>query len=264
MGTGSIVLFFSLAAGVVALAIILSISATLGMNHAVRKLALRLGAAFEEGGLFDEPRMEFTLGGCQAWLQVSSGGRSSLPFSRVVVNVRHRSVGSMHVERTSFRQSFLRRYGPPYVSVGDPDFDRDFVMTSVPPSIAARVFAPSRRTLAIASFLRLRGLDAPMLDLDDEHLTVQVQDYVSDEASLMELVKAAEEFLSYLLDSAGIPGIALEEVRILEGGDCQVCGGTLQGDLVRCPSCGTPHHHECWQYLGRCSTYACKGKRVVA
>jgi hypothetical protein len=40
---------------------------------------------------------------------------------------------------------------------------------------------------------------------------------------------------------------------------CQVCGMELSaGPLVYCSKCKTPHHKDCWDYLGQCSTFACK------
>jgi hypothetical protein len=44
---------------------------------------------------------------------------------------------------------------------------------------------------------------------------------------------------------------------------CQVCGETLERDLVYCDSCETPHHRECWLYFGGCSTYACGQKKFI-
>lgn len=49
---------------------------------------------------------------------------------------------------------------------------------------------------------------------------------------------------------------------------CQVCGESLgcpngTSDLVYCASCETPHHRDCWQYFGGCSTYACGEKKCV-
>lgn len=38
---------------------------------------------------------------------------------------------------------------------------------------------------------------------------------------------------------------------------CMVCGESIDADRVDCRTCKTPHHHECWTYLGMCSTYAC-------
>lgn len=39
---------------------------------------------------------------------------------------------------------------------------------------------------------------------------------------------------------------------------CRICGDPLAGYPLRsCPACETPHHAECWSFLGGCSTYAC-------
>jgi hypothetical protein len=54
-------------------------------------------------------------------------------------------------------------------------------------------------------------------------------------------------------------------IDFLEGagqaGECQVCGAALEGTLVSCSRCATPHHRDCWDYVGRCSTYGCGGTR---
>jgi len=43
---------------------------------------------------------------------------------------------------------------------------------------------------------------------------------------------------------------------------CQVCGTPLgvDDDVVECERCSTLHHRECWDYLGRCSTFGCEGR----
>jgi len=39
---------------------------------------------------------------------------------------------------------------------------------------------------------------------------------------------------------------------------CQVCGDSLlNGDLVICYRCHTPHHEDCWDYVQQCSTFGC-------
>lgn len=45
---------------------------------------------------------------------------------------------------------------------------------------------------------------------------------------------------------------------------CQVCSTPIDRDAVRCASCATPHHRDCWVYLGRCSTYACGSKDMIS
>jgi hypothetical protein len=46
------------------------------------------------------------------------------------------------------------------------------------------------------------------------------------------------------------------------GTSCPVCGDPLdQRTLVKCRSCDTLHHRECWLYAGVCSTYGCAQRR---
>jgi hypothetical protein len=43
---------------------------------------------------------------------------------------------------------------------------------------------------------------------------------------------------------------------------CKVCGEAIEGDHVRCQSCQTPHHRDCWEFVGGCSIYGCKGRQA--
>lgn len=66
---------------------------------------------------------------------------------------------------------------------------------------------------------------------------------------------------------AAVEGIAFvddEEVQPLQAVRCNVCGQEITSDLVACRTCKTPHHGECWQYNGQCSTYACGETHYVA
>jgi hypothetical protein len=46
-------------------------------------------------------------------------------------------------------------------------------------------------------------------------------------------------------------------------GLCQVCGEKMETRVVYCARCRTPHHEECWTYVGNCSTYACREIRFT-
>ena len=42
---------------------------------------------------------------------------------------------------------------------------------------------------------------------------------------------------------------------------CKVCGEPISGGVVVvCAACHTPHHRDCWDYVGACSIYGCSGK----
>lgn len=50
----------------------------------------------------------------------------------------------------------------------------------------------------------------------------------------------------------------------ISGATCQVCLHPLAVRVVYCDGCVTPHHKECWDYLGGCSTYACLRRTYTA
>ncbi|MEA2710530.1 MAG: hypothetical protein QOF78_3131 [Phycisphaerales bacterium] len=45
-----------------------------------------------------------------------------------------------------------------------------------------------------------------------------------------------------------------------EATTCPTCQTVIAGDAPRlfCPSCGQPHHQECWDEIGGCAVYGCK------
>jgi hypothetical protein len=46
-------------------------------------------------------------------------------------------------------------------------------------------------------------------------------------------------------------------------GHCPVCGGGMSSRVATCARCRTPHHAECWAYVGMCSIYGCREIRVL-
>ena len=45
------------------------------------------------------------------------------------------------------------------------------------------------------------------------------------------------------------------------GKTCPFCQSPLKSgaDVVRCTQCSIPHHQECWEANGGCTTYGCRG-----
>ena len=52
-----------------------------------------------------------------------------------------------------------------------------------------------------------------------------------------------------------------DEALPIEDPICLVCGERIVSDMVYCRRCFTPHHLDCWQYNGLCSTYGCRETR---
>src|SRR3989338_1590308 len=46
---------------------------------------------------------------------------------------------------------------------------------------------------------------------------------------------------------------------------CKVCGESINGTgMVNCSKCDTPHHSDCFQYAGKCSTFGCGNNKYYS
>jgi len=148
-------------------------------------------------------------------------------------------------------------FGAQDLEVGDPGFDSQFVLKATPPTLVRQLFALERLQQGIRIVRRIANYIRPTFDLDAQTVTVQVCQCLREESGLLTLIECARDFTAFVLDPVPPPGIVFGEVKIASGGECPVCGTAMTSQTVRCEACRTPHHLECWQYLGRCSTYAC-------
>ncbi|MFV1964723.1 MAG: RING finger protein [Pirellulaceae bacterium] len=60
-----------------------------------------------------------------------------------------------------------------------------------------------------------------------------------------------------LTRASGIEFMAHDEAQPLENVICKVCGDEINGDMIFCRRCKTPHHADCWHFNGACSVYGC-------
>ena len=61
-----------------------------------------------------------------------------------------------------------------------------------------------------------------------------------------------------LTKTVGIEFVESDEMQVIDEAQCRICGDAFQAEIVCCRRCKTPHHRECWEYNGGCSTYACR------
>jgi hypothetical protein len=251
---------------VVVAAIAISSSQSDRLRKALRAVAERVNGRVVEGGWVGEPSLVFSLAGMPAKLEFFDGSKHSSPFSRVVVHLGGRAPGTLHILPEGFAQSFLKLFGAQDISVGDAVFDLAYVIKASPESLVPQIFSPERRERVMASVRRLASFTHPTIDLDRNQLMVQTREVLRTAEGHLRLISTAEDFLKYLFPVApeAVAGIQWGEVRVESGGECPVCGTAMSDRLVRCEVCQTPHHSECWTYMGRCSTYGCRGKRSVA
>jgi hypothetical protein len=224
-------------------------------------LSGRVNGEYFPAGFMRLPHIAFLAAGrWKAAIEFQRSDGDNMPFTKVRVHLEGRAPGILHLIPDGFGQSFLKMFGAQDIIIGNAAFDRDYVIKATPESLAARIFSPNRRDRVIASMRRLRGMSEPTLSVIRDELVVKVSEAIEEEGAAMRLVQTAEDFLEYLFQ-VSTPGIVLGELQMAPSGNCPVCGTAMDSKSVRCESCRTPHHLECWTYMGRCSTYACQGRR---
>ncbi len=59
-----------------------------------------------------------------------------------------------------------------------------------------------------------------------------------------------------------LPLSPLECKLAAEDAHCPVCGDGFSGEYHACSGCSTLYHHDCWEYMGKCSIYGCGTKHI--
>lgn len=99
---------------------------------------------------------------------------------------------------------------------------------------------------------------------------VQIAENIENESQALYLEQSIEDFLG--IEDAPVEGsyrprtnyrtrklLESSQVEIKVKGDCPVCGVGIHDPAVVCDRCSIPHHRDCWDYAGTCSTYGCTG-----
>jgi len=225
------------------------------------RAASRLGGKVPEADGIGWRSLHFSIEGRPALLEYERGEQH---LTRVRVSLARRSPGVLRLLRNSVAYANARFIGSPDLKVGAPAFDRAWYVTARPPSLATRIFSEDRRDQVIASVQRIASYDEPTIEISRDTLIVRANGLLRRETQILDLAQTAIDFVGYLFRLGPEEGIAWVAAGDADPGLCPVCAAPMTEGVVHCDKCKTPHHEECWRYVGQCSTYACKGKRFTA
>lgn len=225
-----------------------------------RVMAPRVGGALDEGGWLKPPSIRYAVHGRPSVLEeLGRLGDADDRCARLTVDLRGRSPGTLKIFPEGFFSPIAKLFGAQDLRIGDPRFDSLYVVKATPPSLAAAVFGTGRREALIEALRALGKFRGSRVDLCRDQLRVDLREPAT-QASLQRMVDAAFELVGSILEG-GTGQVPLWDVLVTQaGGRCPVCGVPIAELRVRCSRCRTPHHRECWDYVGTCSTYACGEK----
>ncbi|WP_406696565.1 RING finger protein [Singulisphaera sp. Ch08] len=239
-----------------------------------RQLAARYQGKYESRGLSDPPTVSFAYKGSnvRVGLAPQITGQSNHPRTRVVARFRNGLPFRLELAPVSRPAPAQAPKGTRLVRIGDQEFDRGFVVQANDPEMAAG-FLDSGVRWSIGNLQRLAPPGGMLISINPERLLVQIDRNLGLHAeSLIHAVR--ETLLIHDGLQLGVASQLSQGVSILAVGPtssedagppiCKVCGEAIDGPSVRCAVCRTPHHRDCWEYVGTCSIYGCNGKHSVS
>ena len=248
-----------------------------GMGHRpYRLLALRYGGRFERRGFGDPPTVSFTHNGSgvRVGLAPQVGGKPQPQRTRVVVKFPRGLPLRLELAPMARPAPPQPPRGTRLVKVGDLEFDRAYVVQANDIEMA-RAFLTGPVRGSIANLARLGPPGGMLVSINPQRMLVQVDRNLGQTGDA--LVVAVHH--SLVIHDGLCQGVAAqfsEGIAIVAAGAaapedagppiCKVCGEAILGfaPAVRCVACKTPHHRDCWEFVGACSIYGCNGKRSVS
>jgi hypothetical protein len=161
--------------------------------------------------------------------------------------------------------------GTRVVCSGDPEFDRGYIIRANDPDITRDFLSPAVRW-AIENLRRLAPPGGMLISVNPERLLVQVDRNMGAQPEpLCGTVAFALGILDQLVLSVQVrlsQGIAIVAAGPASADDagpplCKVCGESITDKHVVCTTCRTPHHRDCWVFVGGCSIFGCNSKQCV-
>jgi hypothetical protein len=241
-----------------------------GRFRSYRTLAARYRGRYENRGLSDPPTVSFPYNGSnvRVGLAPQVPGQHLGPRTRVVARFRQGLPFRMELAPLSRPAPPQPPRGTRLVRVGDADFDRVYVVQANDPEMAAAFLTTGVRG-SVEDLRRLAPPSGMLVSINPERLLVQVdRNLATQTEGLLAAVRHALELHDAL--QAGVASRVKEGIAIVGHGPpepedagppvCKVCGEPIVTPAVRCDVCKTPHHRDCWEFVGSCSIYGCNGK----
>lgn len=244
--------------------------------RAYRSLATLHRGRYESRGLSDPPTVSFIHNSSTVRVGLAptiAGQPEQIPRTRVVARF-HKGI--------PFRLELAPscRPAPPQpprgtrpVRLGDQWFDVHYTVQANDHEMARDFLDPAVLS-AVENLQRMVHPGGMLVSINPERLLVQVDRNLGQ--SNEGLARAVHEAL--IIHDGLLHGVHRrmnQGIAIVERDDefeedngppiCKVCGEPIGGSaIIVCAACNTPHHRDCWEYVGACSIYGCNGKVGVS
>jgi hypothetical protein len=252
------VLFWVVLIVVIIVAVAMGQARAHGTAEAYSQLARHYGGTCDPGGLFGRPKAQFVHAG--AWVVVdvyTTGGENTTYYTQVHFSGQQPTVRcEVYPERAWSRVGKL--IGMEDVEIGSPAFDQQYIIKGDSRAALRNLLSPGVQQ-QIERLRHFLGNGSIYVSFNRRELLVKKLSYIRDYPTLQEFTQLAIQLYDQaaLTAEQGIEFVQNAAPPKLTEAVCQICGEKIQDDVVFCRRCRTPHHRDCWDYYGACSTYGC-------
>jgi len=237
------------------------------LDDTYRGVAESLGGTCFTGGLLGRPSITFSFEGGRAAIDIySTGGKNARYYTQLHLgwlDVKLRC----EIIPVRVLNSIGKMLGMQDIQIGSPDFDHRYLIGGNSEE-AIRQLLSKEVQLAIDELRQFLGNDDICISIRGGRLLIKKRSLIRDYGMLKRFVRLGIKLHDTAI-STNTEGIEFvdsgqrEAVLSLASAICQICGDDIATDVVFCRSCKTPHHRDCWQYYGSCSTYGCGQVRFM-
>ena len=92
-----------------------------------------------------------------------------------------------------------------------------------------------------------------------------VQHWFGSGQDLLDFTQCALELFDQMMlhKAEGVEFLHQNQAAVIEDFRCPICSDDVMHEMVVCRRCKTPHCAECWEYNGKCATFACMEERCI-
>ncbi len=242
-----------------------------GRYRAYKQLAGRYRGRYESRGLVDPPTVSFNYNGSSVRVGLAPvvAGQPNPPRTRIVSRFAAGLPLRLELFPALRPAPTQQPRGTRPIRIGDPAFDREFVVRANDPEIARTLLVEPEVRRALDVLRRFAPPAGFLLTVNPERLLVQIdRDLGAQSAALDQAVREALVLNDRLLisvetqGSRGVSVLSTEPTEADLAPLCKVCGEDIEGKHVACDVCKSPHHDDCWAFVGGCAIYGCVGKQA--
>ncbi len=242
--------------------------------RAYRLLANRYRGKYESRGLVDPPTVSFFHNGASVRVGLApvANGQPTAPRTRVVARFNQGLPFRCDLIPSTRPAPVQPPRGTRLVRLGHSEFDRSFVVRANDAEMAREYLNSGAVRRAIDALYRLAPPAGMLVSINPERLLLQVDRNLGTNVQALDLaVREALVLHDQLVLS--VSAQMAKGIDIVEAGSpteqdgppvCKVCGDPIEAVHVVCVICRTPHHRDCWTFVGGCSIYGCQGKQCVS